>query len=42
MSSSAAFSVATAAGAWAMKLWLMKLNKKIRQTSDEAVLRFAY
>ncbi|KAK5170693.1 uncharacterized protein LTR77_005283 [Saxophila tyrrhenica] len=42
MSSSAAFSIATATSAWIMKLWLKKLNKKIRQTEDESVLRFAY
>ena len=42
MSSSAAFSVATAAGAWAMKIWLQKLNRSIRQGEDETVLRFAY
>lgn len=42
MSSSAAFSLACAAGAWAMKFWLMRLNKKIRQSSDEKVLRYAY
>jgi hypothetical protein len=42
MSSSAAFSVATAAGAWAMKFWLMRLNKKIRQSNNEATLMYAY
>jgi hypothetical protein len=42
MSSSAAFSIATATGAWIMKVWLMKLNKKIRQSDDETVLRYAY
>lgn len=42
MASSAAFSIATATGAWVMKIWLMRLNKKIRQSSNEAVLRFAY
>ncbi|KAL4872603.1 hypothetical protein BDV12DRAFT_193325 [Aspergillus spectabilis] len=42
MSSSAALSVATAAGAWAMRVWLMHENKKIRQLEDEAVLYYAY
>ncbi|KAK5072418.1 hypothetical protein LTR64_005112 [Lithohypha guttulata] len=42
MTSSAAFSVATASGAWVMKFWLMRLNKNIRQSNDETVLRFAY
>ncbi|KAL5341681.1 major facilitator superfamily domain-containing protein [Aspergillus crustosus] len=42
MSSSAALSVATAAGAWAMRVWLIRENKKIRQTEDEAVLYYAY
>lgn len=42
MSSSAAFSIATATGAWVMKFWLMRLNKKIRQSDNETVLRFAY
>lgn len=42
MTSSAGFSVATAAGAWAMKFWLMRLNKNIRQSDNETVLRFAY
>jgi hypothetical protein len=38
MSSSAALSGATAAGAWAMRVWLIRENKKIRQLEDEAVL----
>lgn len=42
MTSSAAFSVATAAGAWVMKFWLIRLNKKIMQSDNETVLRFAY
>lgn len=42
MSSSAALSVATAAGAWAMRTWLKRENKKIRQLEDETVLRYAY
>jgi hypothetical protein len=42
MSSSAGLSVATAAGAWAMRIWLMRENKKIRQSEDETVLRYAY
>ncbi|KIW12764.1 hypothetical protein PV08_07950 [Exophiala spinifera] len=42
MSSSAAFSVATAAGAWVMKMWLIRTNKKIRQSSDETTLFYAY
>jgi hypothetical protein len=42
MSSSAGLSVATAVGAWAMRIWLMRENKKIRQSEDETVLRYAY
>jgi len=42
MGSSAGFSVATALSAWAMKIWLKRINSKIRQTEDESVLRFAY
>lgn len=42
MTSSAAFSIATAAGAWAMKFWLMRLNTKVIQSSDEKILRYAY
>ncbi|KAF4908104.1 putative transporter [Colletotrichum fructicola] len=42
MSTSAALSVATAAGAWAMRFWLKHENKKIRQSEDENVLFYAY
>lgn len=42
MSSSAAFSIATACGAWAMKLWLLKLNEKIRRSDNETILKFVY
>lgn len=42
MGSSAGFSLATAGAAWVMKFWLMRLNKTIRQTENESVLRFAY
>ena len=42
MSSSAAFSVACASAAWAMKVILIRLNKKIRQSDDETVLFYAY
>lgn len=42
MSSSVAFSVATAAGAWVMKIILIRKNKQIRQSSDESVLLYAY
>lgn len=42
MSSSAALSVVTAAGAWAMRFWLMHDNKKIKQTENEATLFYAY
>lgn len=42
MTSSAAFSFATAAGAWVMKFWLIRINRKIRQTDNEATLLFAY
>ncbi|KAJ0271811.1 hypothetical protein CBS470a_012984 [Colletotrichum nupharicola] len=42
MSTSAALSVATAAGAWAMRFWLKHENKKIRQSEDETVLFYAY
>ncbi|GAB1209126.1 hypothetical protein APSETT445_007892 [Aspergillus pseudonomiae] len=42
MSSSAAFSLACAASAWVMKVWLMRANRKIRQSNDESVLYYAY
>jgi hypothetical protein len=42
MSSSAAFSFATAAGAWVMKFWLIKENKRIRTSNNEATLMYAY
>ncbi|KAK3068869.1 hypothetical protein LTR53_013232 [Teratosphaeriaceae sp. CCFEE 6253] len=42
MSSSAAFSIACASGAWAMRVWLKRANRKIRQSSDETVLAYAY
>ncbi|QMW25245.1 hypothetical protein G4B84_000490 [Aspergillus flavus NRRL3357] len=42
MSSSAAFSLACAASAWAMKMWLIRANRKIRQGNDESVLYYAY
>ncbi|KAL3484534.1 major facilitator superfamily domain-containing protein [Aspergillus germanicus] len=42
MSSSAAFSLACLSGAWIMKLWLVQLNKIIRQSSDESRLYYAY
>lgn len=42
MTSSAAFSAATAIGAWCMRIWLKKINKKIRQSTDEATLLYAY
>ncbi|CEN61284.1 Putative Permease of the major facilitator superfamily [Aspergillus calidoustus] len=42
MSSSAAFSLACLSGAWIMKLWLVQLNKKIRQSNDESRLYYAY
>lgn len=42
MLGSAAFSLGTALLAWAMKVWLIRENKKIRQDEDERVLRYAY
>jgi hypothetical protein len=42
LSSSAAFSVATAAAAWVMRIWLKRTNKKIRQNPDETINTFAY
>ncbi|OBT56124.1 hypothetical protein VE04_02798 [Pseudogymnoascus sp. 24MN13] len=42
LASSAAFSFATLAGAWAMKFILMRQNKKIRQREGDATLFFAY
>lgn len=42
MSSSAALSVATAAGAWAMRFWLVSENKKIRRSEDETTVFYAY
>jgi hypothetical protein len=42
LSSSAAFSVATATAAWIMRIWLKRTNKKIRQNPDETINTFAY
>ena len=42
MSSSAAFSVGCASAAWVMRVILIRLNKKIRQSDDETVLFYAY
>lgn len=42
LSSSAAFSVCCAAGAWVMRIWLKRTNKKIRQNPDESINTFAY
>jgi hypothetical protein len=42
MSSSAAFSIACATCAWIMKWWLIRANRKIRQSNDESVLYYAY
>ncbi|KAF9891366.1 hypothetical protein FE257_004222 [Aspergillus nanangensis] len=42
MSSSAAFSVATASAAWVMRFWLIRTNRKIRRSTDESALYYAY
>ncbi|KAB8232071.1 putative MFS transporter [Aspergillus alliaceus] len=42
MTSSAAFSLACAASAWAMKIWLIRANRRIRQSNDESMLYYAY
>jgi RNase P subunit RPR2 len=42
MSSSAAFSMTCAACAWAMRFWLQRANRKIRQNNDELRLYYAY
>lgn len=42
MSSSAALSFATAAGAWGMRFWLKRENEKIRAREEEATLYYAY
>lgn len=42
MTGSAALSFATAAGAWGMRFWLMRLNKKIMTSPNESTLRYAY
>ncbi|KAL4951217.1 major facilitator superfamily domain-containing protein [Aspergillus filifer] len=42
MSASAAVSLACLAGAWVMKIWLVQLNKRIRQSSGESHLFYAY
>jgi hypothetical protein len=42
MASSAAFSVATLMGAWGMRVWLVRENRKIRQRSEETTLFYAY
>lgn len=42
MSSSAAFSITCAACAWAMRIWLQRANRKIRQNNDESNIYYAY
>ncbi|SMR60409.1 unnamed protein product [Zymoseptoria tritici ST99CH_1E4] len=42
MGSSAGFSVITAGLAWVMKFWLMRINRRMRQSEDERSLAFAY
>ena len=42
MSSSAAFSITCAACTWAMRIWLQRANRKIRQENDESNLYYAY
>ncbi|CAI7661271.1 unnamed protein product [Penicillium pancosmium] len=42
MASSAAFSITCAACAWAMRIWLQRANRKIRQNNDESSLYYAY
>ncbi|CAH0033155.1 unnamed protein product [Clonostachys rhizophaga] len=42
MSSSAAFSVGCAGGAWIMRFWLIRENKKLRQSEDQATVFYAY
>ena len=42
MYSSAAFGLATVAGAWVMRFWLMAINRKLPPTGDGKMMRFAY
>lgn len=42
LATSAAFSAATAIAAWVMRIDLMRANKKIRQSEDEATMYYAY
>lgn len=42
MASSAAFCIACAAGAWLMKWMLVRENRRIRSTDQEATLFYAY
>lgn len=42
MASSAAFSIACASAAWAMRFWLQRLNRKIKMNHDESILAYAY
>lgn len=42
MSSSAALSLVTALGAWAMRFWLKRENAKIRASEQETTLFYAY
>lgn len=42
MGSSAGFSLACTIAAWAMRFWLIRTNRKIRQNEDETQLAFAY
>ena len=42
MSSSAGLSLATLIGAWGMRVWLKRENKKIRASEQEATLYYAY
>lgn len=42
MSANAAFALGTVICAWILRTWLIHTNKKVRQSSDENQLRYAY
>jgi hypothetical protein len=42
MGSNSAFAFATIASAWAMKIWLMRKNKKIIRSNSDTQVIFAY
>lgn len=42
MASNAGFAVMCIAGCWAMRVWLVRTNKKLDQESNSTAVRYAY